>query len=129
MIFLDANVFVHYVGREHRLRDQARARLERLLERHERLVTSAEVLQEILHYYLRNQRLRALDDAFTLVENCVDEIWSVDEIDIQTARNLIPRYPGLEARDLVHLACCIRRKPRELMTFDRGLAAAWRSRS
>ena len=129
MIFLDANVFVHYVGREHRLRDQARALLERLLQRRERLVTSAEVLQEILHYYLRSQRLRALDDAFTLVENCVDEIWPVDEVDIQTARNLIPRYPGLEARDLVHLACCIRRKPRELMTFDRGLAAAWRSRS
>lgn len=129
MIFLDANVFVHYVGREHRLRHQARALVERLIERRERIVTSAEVLQEVLHYYLRDQRLRALDDAFTLVKNCVDEIWPVDQVDIETARNLISRYPGLEARDLVHLACCIRRDPHELMTFDRGLAAAWQSRS
>lgn len=129
MIFLDTNVFIHYLGREHRLRDQARALLERLVQRGARLATSAEVLQELLHFYLRDQRLRDLEDAFTLVEHCVDDIWPVDQVDIETARNLIPRFPGLEARDLVHLACCIRRKPRKLMTFDRGLAASWRSLS
>ena len=71
--------------------------------------------------------MRDLDDAFALVENCVDEIWTVDKEDVETARNLVSTYPGLEARDLVHLACCIRRQPRDLMTFDRGLAAAWQS--
>lgn len=129
MIFVDTNVFIHYLGREHRLREEARAMLEHLVQRGVRLATSAEVLQELLHFYLRDQRLRDLEDAFALVEHCIDEIWSVDEVDIETARNLISRYPGLEARDLVHLACCIRHQPRELMTFDRRLAAAWRSRS
>lgn len=33
--------------------------------------------------------------------------------------------PDSKPRDLVHLACCIRRKPRDHFTFDRGLAAAW----
>lgn len=59
----------------------------------------------------------------------VDEVWPVEEADVELARNLSARHRGLDARDLVHLACCIRREPRELMTFDRGLAAAWRSRS
>ena len=129
MIFVDTNVFIHYLGGEHRLRDQARAQLEHLVQRGVRLATSAEVLQELLHFYLRDQRLRDLEDAFTLVERCIDQIWPVDAVDIEAARNLIPRYPGLEARDLVHLACCMRRQPRDLVTFDRALAAAWRSRS
>jgi len=125
--FLDTNVFIHFLGREHRLRDEARAQLQRLLQRGTRLATSAEVLQELLHYYHRDQRVRDLDDAFALVDNCVDEIWTVGKEDVETARNLISTYPGLEARDLVHLACCIRRQPRDLLTFDRALAAAWQS--
>ena len=128
MTFLDTNVFIHYLGREHRLRDEARALLERLVEQGARLATSAEVLQELLHYYHRDRRFLDLDNAFTLVESCVDEIWTVGKEDVETARNLASSYPGLEARDLVHLACCLRRKPRELMTFDRGLEAAWRGR-
>lgn len=128
MTFLDTNVFIHYLGREHRLRDEARALLERLVERGTRLATSAEVLQELLHYYHRDRRFPDLDNAFTLVESCVDEIWTVGKEDVETARNLASSYPGLEARDLVHLACCLRRKPRDLMTFDRGLEAAWRGR-
>ena len=128
MIFLDTNVFIHYLGREHRLRDEARALLEGLVERGARLATSAEVLQELLHYYHRDRRFPDLDNAFVLVENCVDEIWTVGKEDVETARDLAFSYPGLEARDLVHFACCIRRKPRQLMTFDRGLEAAWESR-
>ena len=129
MIFLDTNVFIHYIGRPHPLRDQAREWLVGALERGERLVTSAEVLQELLHFYLRVRMLSALEEAFTLVEGCVDEVWSVEREDVEMARKLLTRHPGLEARDLVHLACCIRREPRDLMTFDRALAAAWDSRS
>ena len=38
---------------------------------------------------------------------------------------LAETHPMLETRDLVHLACCQRRKADGLATFDRGLAAAW----
>ena len=129
MIFLDTNVFTHHIGRPHPLRDQAREWLVGALERGERLVTSAEVLQELLHFYLLVRMLSALEEAFTLVEGCVDEVWPVEREDIELARKLSTRHPGLEAGDLVHLACCLRREPRDLMTFDRGLAAAWDSRS
>ena len=59
---------------------------------------------------------------------CTHEVWSIDRADVVMARNLSARHPRLEARDLVHLACCLRRQPRDLMTFNRGLAAAWRGR-
>ncbi|MXW55676.1 MAG: PIN domain-containing protein, partial [Gemmatimonadales bacterium] len=103
--------------------------LYRSQQRDRRLVTSAEVLQELLNFYLKGHRLSALDDAFTLAEASIDEVWAVEEADVLTARNLANNHPGLQARDLVHLACCIRREPDDLMTFDRALAAAWRSRS
>ena len=124
-IFVDANVFIHHVGRPHPLRDQARALVADALCRGDRLVTSAEVLQELLHYYLGTRRPSALDDAWMLADRCVEQVWPVEPADVAMARTLIAHHPGLEARDLVHLACCLRRKPRRLMTFDRGLEAAW----
>lgn len=125
MIFVDANVFMYFVGQDHPLRDEVRAFFRRSRERDARLVTSAEVLQEILHRYLRQGRPRLAGAAFELVEATVSEVWPVEHGDVSLAVNLAHRYPGLEARDLVHLACCIRREPRDLVTFDRGLAAAW----
>ena len=127
MIFVDTNVFILFVGQEHPNRERARTLLVGAAEDGRRLVTSSEVLQEILHFYHRRGETRAMDDAFDLVDRTVSDVWPVEHADVERARNLARRYPGLEARDLVHLACCIRREPRDLVTFDRGLAAAWKS--
>lgn len=128
MVFLDTNVFIHHVGRGHPLRERAREFVMDALERDLRLVTSAEVLQELLHFYRRSRRESALQDAFTLVDRIVEEVWPVERADIELAWHLTAEHPGLDTRDLVHFACCLRREPRELMTFDRGLAAAWEER-
>ncbi len=45
MIFVDTNVIMYAVGREHPLRAEARAFFEKSLAANEALVTSAEVLQ------------------------------------------------------------------------------------
>lgn len=124
MIFVDTNVFMYAVGGPHPLRGKARAFLFDAVERRQRLVTSAEVLQELLHAYLPVDRQATLDAALTLVAGCVDETWSVEEADVRLARALDGEHPGLSARDLVHLACCLRRDVRRIMTYDRGLAAA-----
>ncbi len=129
MIFVDTNVFIYHVGGEHSLRDEARELIIGSMERSQQLVTSAEVLQELLHVYIRTGRTEPnLSDAFTLVESCVSEVWPVEREDVYMARHLLTRYPGLEARDLVHLACCLRRRVRALFTLDRALAAAWDAR-
>ena len=63
MIFVDTNVLMYAVGGAHPLRDAARSFFEETLARGERLVTSAEVLQELLHAYLPVNRLETLDAA------------------------------------------------------------------
>jgi predicted nucleic acid-binding protein len=89
------------------------------------LVTSAEVLQELLHAYLAVSRRAEIDRAFTLVESCTHEVWSVEPEDIRLAWALADTHPALAARDLVHLATCTRRSVTEVMTFDRRLASAF----
>lgn len=124
MIYVDTNVFMYAVGRAHPLRQPARDFLERSVESRSRLVTSAEVLQELLHAYLPTDRIATLDAALTLARS-LTEIWSIEEADVVHARALADRHRALGARDLIHLACCQRRGVSEIKTFDRALASAF----
>lgn len=126
MIFVDTNVFMYAVGREHPLREPAQEFFERAMRKRSRsaLCTSAEVLQELLHAYLPVQRMQTLDAALQLVEGVIDDVWPVEAEDVQLARVLADTRPGLGARDLLHVACCTRRAVKQIKTFDRALAAS-----
>ena len=126
MTFVDTNVFIYAVGGEHPLRGEARGFFIDAVERGAPLVTSAEVLQELLHAYLPVDRLGTLDRALTLVRGCVRDVWSIDAEDVSVARALVASHPELGARDLLHLACCRRRDVRQAKTYDRALAAVFR---
>lgn len=125
MVFVDTNVFVYAVGAGHPHRSDARDFFRNSVREGRPLVTSAEVLQELLHVYLPVGRTQTLDAALALARGRIAEVWSVEEEDVRTARSLADRHPGLGARDLLHLACCRRREVTRVRTFDRGLAAAF----
>ena len=125
MIFVDANVFMYAVGREHPLKSEARGFFRSNYDSG-RLVTSAEVLQELMHAYLPVQRVATLDAALALVEACVGDVWPVERQDVELGRALLERHPELTARDLLHLASCRRRKVYEIKSYDRGLNGAFR---
>jgi len=125
VIFVDTNVIMYAVGREHPLRAEAQAFFEQSLASNEALVTSAEVLQELLHAYVGVGRLETLDAALSLVRARIPSVWSLEAEDVDLARLLVERHPGLGARDLLHIASCSRRDVTRIRTFDRGLAAAF----
>lgn len=124
MIFVDANVFMYVAGGIHPLREQAREFLIEARRNGTRLFTSSEVLQELMHVYLREGRLAILDRATELISTFGVEVWPLEPEDVKRARELHQRYPELQARDLCHLASCDRRGITEIKTFDRALAAA-----
>lgn len=126
MIFVDTNVWMYAVGRRHALRPEARAFFTASLEEERSLVTSAEVLQELLHAYLPVDRAATLDAALTLIQGTVREIWPLEPDDVIHARGLADELPHLGARDLLHVACCRRRGVGEVKTFDRALASVFR---
>jgi len=124
VIFVDTNVFMYAVGREHPLRDEARAVFLDPSTAGS-LATSAEVLQELMHAYLPVGRMDTLDAALELARARTAAIWTVEAEDVELARSLVVRHPGLGARDLLHLACMMRRGATGVRTFDRALGAAW----
>jgi hypothetical protein len=125
VIFVDTNAIMYAVGREHPLRAEAQAFFARQIEHPEGLVSSAEVLQELLHAYLPVGRLETLEAAFTLVEAVIPTIWSIEPDDVRHARRLASSFPGLGARDLLHLSCCQRRGVERVQTFHRALRAGF----
>ncbi len=126
MIFVDSNVFIFAVGRPHPLRDEAQGFFLRANEEGKRLVTSAEVLQELIHVYLPVGRMETLDAALELSTQGVDRIIPIDSDTVIYARHLISGNPSLTARDLLHLSVCQLHNIHELMTFDRNLASAFK---
>jgi len=123
MIFVDTNVFMYAVGREHVLREPAQQFFHEHFE--VSLCTSAEVMQELLHAYLPVQRMVVLDKALRLLESRITTIWSVSAEDVIAAKHLSLRYPKLDARDLLHVACCQRYGVKQLKTFDSALNAVF----
>jgi len=124
--FVDTNVFVYAVGREHPLREAARMMLRERLDQRVPMATSAEVLQELLHVYLPVDRMGTLDAALRLASD-LTTTWPVEASDVMAARDLVTSAPGLGARDLLHLAVCRRYGADELLSFDRALVAAFAS--
>jgi predicted nucleic acid-binding protein len=126
VIFVDTNVFMYAVGRAHPLREPAQEFFGTSLVTGTPLVTSAEVLHELLHAYLPVGRLSTLDAALTLTER-MSAIWPVEPADVLLARSFVGRHGELGARDLLHLACCRRRSVARVQTYDHALAAAFRA--
>lgn len=129
MTFVDSNVFIYAVGRPHPLREEARRFLLDAPRSHGPLVTSAEVMQELLHVYLPVNRLDTLDDALRLAAAVTEEILPVTAETVRHARNLVEQHPALTARDLLHLAVCEVHRITALKTFDRALRAAFAGRT
>ena len=123
MILIDANVPMYLVGAEHPHKLDAQRLLERALSAAERLVTDAEVLQELSHRYVAIDRRDMVQPAFDAILGVVDEVLAVELSDAESAKDLVLRYRSLSARDAIHLAIMRRHEIGRIMTFDRGFDA------
>lgn len=117
MILVDSNVPMYLVGGQHPNRNRARELLELAISRRERLVTDAEVFQEILHRYVAIDRRDAIKPAWKALRELVDEVYPIELEDVEATRRLVVST-GLTARDALHVAVMKRRGVAEILTFD-----------
>lgn len=129
MIFVDTNVFMYAVGMEHTLKAQATEFFRASILNRNQLCTSAEVLQELLHVYLTENRLPTFEAAVRLITDLGIEVWPLDDEDVYLAHQLHERFPTLQARDLCHWASCQRRGIDDVKTFDSGFNSILKSKS
>jgi predicted nucleic acid-binding protein len=120
VIFVDSNIPMYLVGVAHPHKIDAQRTLERLVSDDQRLVTSAEVLQEILHRYRAIDRPDAIQPAFDALLGVVDDVLPVEQVDTERARDILLGRWSLSSRDALHVALMQRHGVEQILSFDRG---------
>ncbi|MEX2392974.1 MAG: type II toxin-antitoxin system VapC family toxin [Actinomycetota bacterium] len=118
MIFIDSNVPMYLVGAPHPHKTDAQRAMERFAAERTRLVTDAEVFQEILHRYRGISRSDAIQPAFDVLLGVVDDVLPIDLDDVERAKDVLLGRWKLTARDALHVAVMQRHGISEILTFD-----------
>ena len=120
MILVDSNIPMYLVGAAHPHKVDAQRALENLISERQRLVSDAEVLQEILHRYSAIGRRDAIQAAFDALLAVVDEVLPIDRDATEHAKSIVLGHRGLSVRDAVHLAVMDRHRINRILSFDSG---------
>jgi predicted nucleic acid-binding protein len=111
---------MYLIGAPHPHKSDAQRLLERLVSERQRLVTDAEVLQEILHRYVAIDRRDAIQPAFDALLGIVDQVLAVDGTAAERAKEIVLGHRQLSARDAVHLAVMEQHGIEQILSFDSG---------
>lgn len=122
-VFLDANVPIYADGAPHRLKEPSIRALERIAEGSLAAITSAEVLQEILHHFIRSGRQERGLPFMQRLRHLVSGVLPVTGDDVLEAARLAVIYSGLPSRDLLHLAVMQRHGLVAILSTDRHFDA------
>lgn len=114
---------MYLVGAPHPHKANAQRLLEKLISDRQRLVTDAEVLQEILHRYVAIDRRDAIQPAFDALLGVVDQVLAIDGAVVQRAKQIVLGYRQLSARDAVHLSVMEQNGIERILSFDSGFDA------
>jgi len=111
---------MYLVGSPHPHKSDAQRLLEQLVNDRQRLVTDAEVLQEILHRYVAIGRRDAIQPAFDALLGVVDQVLDVTRSAAERAKEIVLGHPRLSARDALHLAVMEQHGISRILSFDSG---------
>lgn len=120
MILVDSNIPMYLVGAPHPHKTDAQRLLEQLISDRQRLVTDAEVLQEILHRYVAINRRDAIQPAFDALLGVTDQVFAIDDQAVQRAKAIVLSRHALSARDALHAAVMEIHGIELILSFDRG---------
>jgi len=111
---------MYLVGAPHPHKIDAQRWLEKFVSERERLVTDAQVLQEILHRYVAIDRRTLIQSAFDALLGLVDQVLDIDLAATERAKEIVLGHRRLSARDALHLAVMERHGIEHILTFDSG---------
>ena len=118
MIFVDSNIPMYLIGASHPHKAEAQILLERAAAAGQRLVTDAEVLQEMIHRYSAIGKRDAIGAALRVTLDIVDDVFSITKPDVLRAAEIAQNRAKLSARDAIHIATMERHGVRSILSFD-----------
>jgi uncharacterized protein len=111
---------MYATGGEHPYRGVCREFLAKAVGGRVQVVTSVEVLQEILHRYVSLGRIDVGCDVYRQVVAVCRQVLDIKLQDLNLARDLLCRYKGISARDAIHAAVMLNNGIQHIATFDKG---------
>jgi predicted nucleic acid-binding protein len=120
VIFVDSNIPMYLVGAAHPHKADTQRLLEKLISERARLVTDAEVLQEILHRYVAIDRRDAIQSAFDALLGIVDQVFAIEQFAAERAKAIVLGHERLSARDALHIAVMEQHRVEQILSFDAG---------
>ena len=123
LVFIDSNIPMYLIGAEHPNKARAAGAIQRLAAQGERMVTDAEVFQEILHRYSAIRHTEAIQPAFDVLSKIADEVFAIDFSCVDRAKGVLLAYPALSSRDAIHVAAMQSHSVSAVVSFDSGFDA------
>jgi len=116
--FIDTNIFLYSIGRDHPLKSASVAAIHRIRDGQIAAVINTEIIQEILYHF---QSIKQLPIGVRLAKDAVSlssRILPVEEIDLLLAIDLLEAYPKIQTRDAFHAATMIHNGITEIISTD-----------
>lgn len=114
-IFLDTNIFIYAVGKNHPLKTACQQILVSLDNTDFQAVTSVEVWQELLHYFQKRANFTETIDLFF---NLPIAVLPVNEEVLRQSFELLRLHPNIQARDAIHIATMIQYNISQILSAD-----------
>jgi predicted nucleic acid-binding protein len=118
VLFLDTNILMYAVGKEHLYREPCRGILRQIAVDELIVVTNVEVLQELLHRYRSLGKPDLASALYTATKDLCEEVFAVTAADIDRAHEILRISSDVSVRDAVHAATALRRGIGEILSTD-----------
>lgn len=119
-VFIDTAIIMYGAGGEHPLRAPSRQILSRIGQGALDGVISVEVIQEILHRFVRVGRPEFGRAQAAEAMDLFAPVLPITHALMRRVPELALKYPTLDARDLVHVATCVHEGIADIISPDRG---------
>jgi len=116
--FIDTNIFLYSIGRDHPLKPASVTAIHRIRDGQITAIINTEIIQEILYHL---QSIKQLSIGVRLAKDAVSissRILPVEEIDLSLAIELLEAYPKIQTRDAFHAATMIHNGIKEIISTD-----------
>jgi predicted nucleic acid-binding protein len=121
MKLIDANVIIYSVGSDHSYRIPSILTMRRIRDGAIEGAISTEILQEVLHYYRHGRRLALGLQVFDDLVRQFPDPFPILPSTAKAARQLLERYPSIQARDAFHAAVVFENNLEGIISADTGL--------
>ncbi len=118
LFFLDANIIMYCLGKEHPLKTPCLRLIEQIRDGALLVCTNTEVQQETLHRYYAQKRPDVGQQAYRLLTDLCQIVYPVTSADMERALTLLDTVPTINVRDAVHAAVMLNNGLTQIISAD-----------